>query len=258
MVAQREQGPIAEDETDRPGIQEEEKPASSEDLLRALPETTVLTLPLILMTMIATVVALVGLFNNNVAVIVGAMVVSPLLTPITGFILELSLGRPHRALASLKVLVVLIVLVVTFSAAITAVLYAMGPVNLTPQILDRFERRESYLVMAVLLGFAAMLAQVRGFHESLVGIGISLSLLPPAAVAGIALALFRTNALSALALSIDNVIGVMIGGFLGIFFFKIGPAGWERKEKARSILIRAFIVLMALLLLLFLNLRVSA
>ncbi|HOV67971.1 MAG TPA: hypothetical protein PLI31_06375, partial [Methanoregulaceae archaeon] len=90
-----------EDEADRPGIQEDVKPASSENLLEALPETTVLTLPILLMTMIATVVALVGLFNNNVAVIVGAMVVSPLLTPITGFILELSLGRPHRALANL-------------------------------------------------------------------------------------------------------------------------------------------------------------
>ncbi|HOT93728.1 MAG TPA: TIGR00341 family protein [Methanoregulaceae archaeon] len=258
MVVPEDRRPIVEDEADRPGIQKDVKPASSENLLEALPETTVLTLPILLMTMIATVVALVGLFNNNVAVIVGAMVVSPLLTPITGFILELSLGRPHRALANLKVLIVLIVLVVALSAMITAILYTMGPISMTPQILDRFERRESYLLMAVLLGFAAIIAQVRGFHESLVGIGISLSLLPPAVVAGIAFALFRTNAVSALALSFDNIIGVMIGGFLGIFFFKIGPAGWERKKKARAILLRAFVVLVALLLLLFLNLRVMA
>ena len=81
MVVPEDRRPIVEDEADRPGIQKDVKPASSENLLEALPETTVLTLPILLMTMIATVVALVGLFNNNVAVIVGAMVVSPLLTP---------------------------------------------------------------------------------------------------------------------------------------------------------------------------------
>ncbi len=150
--------------------------------------------------------------------------------------------------------VVLIVLVVALSAAITVVLFSLGPVVVTPQILDRFERREVYLGMAVLLGFAAMIAQVKGFHESLVGIGISLALLPPAAVAGIALALFRTSALSALALAFDNIIGVLIGGFLGIFYFRLGPTEWGRQESTRKALLLTFGVLLALLALLYVSL----
>lgn len=248
-------GPGSPDERDDvPGPIDGEHDADSEELLEALPETTVVTVPLLLLTSISTVVALVGLFANNVAIIVGAMVVSPLLAPINGFILEMAVGRPHRAIANLRALLLLIVLVVALSVAITTALFALGPVVMTPQILDRFERREVYLGMAVLLGFAAIIAQVKRFPESLVGIGISLALLPPAAVAGIALALFRASALSALALAFDNIIGVMIGGFLGIFYFRIGPANPLRQEMARKSLLRAFGVLLVLLGLLFLNL----
>jgi uncharacterized hydrophobic protein (TIGR00341 family) len=242
---------------DVPGPIEGERDAGSEELLEALPDTTVVSVPLLLLTSISTVVALVGLFANNVAIIVGAMVVSPLLAPINGFILELAVGRPHRALANLRALVLLIVLIVALSVAITAALFALGPVVMTPQILDRFERREVYLGMAVLLGFAAIIAQVKRFHESLVGIGISLALLPPAAVAGIALALFRSSALSALALALDNIIGVMIGGFLGVFYFRIRPSSPLRQEMARRSLLRAFGVLLVLLALLFVNLRLT-
>lgn len=244
----------SEDQADRPGPLNGEHDATSEELLNALPDTTVVDLPLLLLTSISTVVALVGLFANNVAIIIGAMVVSPLLSPINGFTLELAVGRPRRALANLRALLLLIVLIVTLSAAITAVLFSMGPVVITPQILDRFERREVYLGMAVLLGFAAMVAQVKGFHESLVGIGISLALLPPAAVAGIAVVLFQTSALSALGLAFDNIIGVLIGGFLGIFYFRLGPAEWWRRGTARKALLRTFGVLLALLAVLFVSL----
>lgn len=244
----------SEDQADRPGPLNGEHDATSVELLLALPDTTVVDLPLLLLTSISTVVALVGLFANNVAIIIGAMVVSPLLSPINGFTLELAVGRPRRALASLRALLLLIVLVVALSAAITVVLFSLGPVVVTPQILDRFERREVYLGMAVLLGFAAMIAQVKGFHESLVGIGISLALLPPAAVAGIALVLFRTSALSALALAFDNIIGVLIGGFLGIFYFRLGPTEWGRQESARKALLLTFGVLLALLALLYVSL----
>lgn len=241
-----------EDETDRVGPENGEHLATSQELLDALPDTTVVDPPLIFLTAIATVVVLIGLFLNNVAIIVGAMVVSPLLSPITGFTLELAVGRPHRAFAHLRAFLLLLLLVVVLSAAITTVLFTLGPIVFTPQILSRFERRDAYLVMAVLLGFAAMIAQVKGFHETLVGIGISIALLPPLAVAGIALALFRTNSLSALALAFDNIIGVTIGGFLGVFYFKLGLAG-----RAQRPLIRTFGILLVLLALLYLDLLLT-
>jgi uncharacterized hydrophobic protein (TIGR00341 family) len=249
-----EPGPDEAGGGDRPGPRNGKNGANSEEILDALPDTTVVDLPLLLLTAISTVVALIGLFANNVAIIVGAMVVSPLLSPINGFTLELAVGRPHRAFANIRALLILLVLIVVLSAAVTTVLFFLGPVVMTPQILDRFERREVYLAMAVLLGFAAVVAQVKGFHESLVGIGISLALLPPAAVAGIALALFRVNALSALALAFDNIIGVLIGGFIGIFYFRLGPAEWGRQQLARRDLLRVFGVLLALLVLVYLSL----
>jgi uncharacterized hydrophobic protein (TIGR00341 family) len=243
-----------EDEADRVGPAKDVHGVTSEDLLRALPETTIIDLPLLLLTAISTIVALVGLFLNNVAIIIGAMVVSPLLSPITGFILELTVGRPIRAFAHLKTLLLLLLTIIVLSAVVTAVLFTQGPVVFTPQILARFERRDVYLVMAVLLGFAAMIAEVKGFHESLVGIGIAASLLPPAAVAGIAFALFQRSAFSALALALDNIIGVMIGGFLGVFFLKLGPGRKNLHFMARKKLFRTLGILFVLFVLLYLDL----
>jgi uncharacterized hydrophobic protein (TIGR00341 family) len=257
ITGQRTPGEPGEDEADHVGPVDGQRQVTSEELADALPDTTVVDLPLLLLTAISTVVALIGLFADNVAIIVGAMIVSPLLAPITGFTLELAVGRPHRALANLRALALLVLLVVVLSAAITAVLYALGPVVMTSQILDRFERREVYLVMAVFLGFAAMVAQVKGFRESLVGIGVSLALLPPAAVAGISLALFSASGFSALALALDNIIGVMIGGLLGIFYFRIRPANQVRQQTARRSLVRALGILLVLLLLLYVNLLLS-
>lgn len=246
------------DEADRVGPANDARRVTSEDLLRALPDTTLVDLPLLLLTGISTIVALVGLFLNNVAIIIGAMVVSPLLSPITGFILELTVGRPIRAFAHLRTLLLLLITVIVISAVVTAVLFTQGPVVFTPQILARFERRDVYLVMAVLLGFAAMIAQVKGFHESLVGIGIAASLLPPAAVAGIALALFQASAFSALALALDNIIGVMIGGFLGVFVLKLGPGRENLHFIARQKLFRTLGILFVLFVLLYLNLVFTA
>lgn len=94
---------LLEDEADRVGPAKDVPGVTSEDLLRALPDTTLVDLPLLLLTTISTIVALVGLFLNNVAIIIGAMVVSPLLSPITGFILELTVGRPVEITGSAMV-----------------------------------------------------------------------------------------------------------------------------------------------------------
>lgn len=248
---------LSEGKADRVGPGKDVHEVTSEDLLRALPDTTLVDLPLLLLTAISTIVALVGLFLDNVAIIIGAMVVSPLLSPITGFILELAVGRPIRAFAHLRTLILLLITVILLSAVVTTVLFTQGPIVFTPQILARFERRDVYLVMAVLLGFAAMVAQVKGFHESLVGIGIAASLLPPAAVAGIAFALFQTSAFSALALALDNIIGVMIGGFLGVFFLKLGPGRESLHILARKKLFRTLGILVLLFVLLYLNLNLT-
>lgn len=176
---ERSTGGSGDEVEDRPGPVMGARWVTSEDLLKALPDTTVVDLPLLLLTSIATVVALVGLFLNNVAIVVGAMIVSPLLAPVTGFILELAVGRPHRAFAHHRAFLHLLLLVIVLSAGITTVLFSLGPVVFTPQILDRFERRDVYQVMAVLLGFAAMVAQVKGFRETLVGIGSRSPSFPP-------------------------------------------------------------------------------
>ena len=71
-------------ETSEPG--KDSPPSGKTTLLEELLElglrTDFLDFQLIVLTLLAGIVALFGLFLNNVAVIIGAMVISPLLEPI--------------------------------------------------------------------------------------------------------------------------------------------------------------------------------
>ncbi len=61
------------------------------------------------------------------------------------------------------------------------------PLQLTPEILLRTEVSPVYELLAVLLGFASILSLSRGILESLAGVAVSASLLPPAVATGILL-----------------------------------------------------------------------
>ncbi len=49
------------------------------------------------MMLVATVIALLGLVTNNVAIIIGAMLISPLLEPVSSIVANLVLGRQRNA-----------------------------------------------------------------------------------------------------------------------------------------------------------------
>ncbi|HZK13759.1 MAG TPA: DUF389 domain-containing protein, partial [Desulfobaccales bacterium] len=135
----------------------------------------------------ASLIASFGLIANSTAVIIGAMLVSPLMTPIIGISLALVvgdtplLGRALRAEA----------LGVVLSIGIAAVL-GMFPLALqvTPEMLSRTEPNLMDLLVAVLAGFAGTYALIDArLSPALPGVAIATAIVPPLANSGLCLAM---------------------------------------------------------------------
>ncbi len=224
-----------------------EERATVEELLASSRKYTKIDAGKTSLTVIAGIIALIGLFMNNVPIIIGAMLLSPLLGPIYSFVINTSVGRSRDAWLSLLNMAVMLLLVIFTSFLATLVISLFMPLSLTPEILLRFDTNPIYILMAVLLGFAAVFAYAKGLSESIAGIAIAAALLPPLVVSGIALALYLNEAAKPLLLSMENIVGLIAGGLMAILALRIEPRRYYEKAKAKRMLHRIYLTLGTLL-----------
>ncbi|OIO19025.1 MAG: hypothetical protein CO029_01445 [Candidatus Magasanikbacteria bacterium CG_4_9_14_0_2_um_filter_41_10] len=162
--------------------------------------------------------AALGLLMNNTAVIIGAMVVAPLVTPL--FVLSLSVlilqGTDlWRSLLSI-VFGTLLSLFVAAAIGSIASVFATEQTFITGEILSRSKPDMLYFVVACISGLAGTFAYARPkIKEFVTGIAIAAAIIPPIAVAGIALSinnmfLFRQSML----LYAFNIVGICFGSIL--------------------------------------------
>ncbi|MHA7899603.1 MAG: TIGR00341 family protein [Henriciella sp.] len=164
----------------------------------------------VFMVIMACAIAMLGLLLSSPAVIIGAMLISPLMGPIVlmGFSLSiLDMQALRKAAVS--------ILVGTVAAiAIAFFITLVSPINeATSEILARTRPNFFDLLVAVFSGLAGGYAVITRKGETIVGVAIATALMPPLAVTGYGLAvgvmpvaggaffLFMTNLL-AIALSV--------------------------------------------------------
>ena len=137
------------------------------------------------MTLMSAGIAVLGLLLSSPAVVIGAMLISPLMGPILGFGFGLALfdlAEIRRALLSLTVGVILAVL---FCALIVLV----SPIqSVTSEIASRTRPNLFDLGVAIFSGLAGTYAMIRGRQGAIVGVAIAVALMPPLAVMGFGLA----------------------------------------------------------------------
>ncbi len=224
--------------------------ATVEELLASSKKYTKIDVGKTTLIIIAGIIVLIGLFMNNVPIIIGAMLLSPILGPIYSFVINTSVGRSKDAWLSLLNMGIMLILVIITSYLATILISLFIPVSLTPEILIRFDTNPIYILMAILLGFAAVFAYAKGLLESIAGIAIAAALLPPLAVSGITLAMYVNYAAKPLLLSMENVVGLIAGGLIAIIVLKIEPRKYYEKVKAKRMLYRLYFTLLSLLILL--------
>ncbi|MCD6468682.1 MAG: TIGR00341 family protein [Thermoplasmata archaeon] len=204
------------------------------------------------LTSIAGAIALIGLFMNNVAIIIGAMLLSPLLGPIYAFAINTAVGESKDAFKSIGNLLIMLLVVVILSSLFTEAITFFSSLSITSEIMSRMDANFIYIIMAILLGFASILALSKGISESIAGVAIAAAILPPAVVVGISLAMFPpAEVMKPFILTIDNLLGLMTGSLFATLILNIGPRKYYEKTVAKRFIKRTSILLTLLIVLLF-------
>jgi uncharacterized hydrophobic protein (TIGR00341 family) len=199
---------------------------------------------------IAGLIALSGLFLDNSAIIIGAMLLSPIIGPIYAFAVYAALGKVRESLRSIGILFTFLLSVFTLSALATFLIGLFVPLALTDEITSRIIVNPIYLLMAVLLGFAAVLAFNRGTSEVIAGVAIAAAIVPPTAVIGIVMVMQPESLGTVTLLVVDQVVGLMAGALIAVTVLGIGPRSTRDKVAAQKYIrwSAAMLVLMLVLL----------
>jgi len=203
----------------------------------------------IVMVVLSTIVAAIGLVRDNVAVVVGAMVIAPLLGPNVALALGVTLGDIPLTLRALKTNAV----GVGLAFAVSFLAGALFPVDPSvKEIITRTETHPADVVLALAAGAAGALAYTSAVPASLVGVMVAVALIPPLVTAGLLAGAGHTDlALSALALVLINVTCINLSGIFTFLAQRVRPRTWWEEKKAKKATRRAITLWMFILLLLF-------
>ncbi|MBN2846945.1 MAG: TIGR00341 family protein [Coriobacteriia bacterium] len=221
---------------------------SREELYEDLSSGTKLTVSYGVMVALSTVVAAVGLVRNDVAIIIGAMVIAPLLGPNIALSFASTLGDTtlaRRALATLAA-------GFAIAAAVSVVLGIVLEVDpASPEIAARTSATFGNIALALAAGAAGSLAFTTGVPAVLVGVMVAVALLPPLTTAGLLAGEGQWYAsFGALLLLVTNIAAINLAAMATFFAQRIRPRTWweaERAKKARRITVAAWTVTLAVL-----------
>ena len=174
---------------------------------------------------LASVIAAGGVVGHSTPAVIGAMIMTPLATPLYGVALSaVTKSRRHLrdALLLLAAGIVVSVLIGVLAALLT---FDRAPLDANPQIVGRAAPAVLDLVIAIAAGLAGAYALVRrDVANILAGVAIAITLVPVLEVAGISLGSGRLDlAVGAFLLFLTNAAAIMLGGMV-VFT----AAGYER------------------------------
>ena len=128
------------------------------------------------MTMMSAGIAVLGLLLSSPAVVIGAMLISPLMNPILGLGFSLAMFDFAETRRSLTALVAGTIVAITF----TAIIVLASPLKAsTAEILARTRPNLFDLLVALFAALAGTFAIIRGRGETIVGVAIATALMRP-------------------------------------------------------------------------------
>jgi uncharacterized hydrophobic protein (TIGR00271 family) len=200
------------------------------------------------MVMMSAGIAILGLLLSSPAVVIGAMLISPLMGPIIGLGFALATFDWIEVRKSLIALALGTILAVGF----TALVVRLSPLqDITPEILARTRPNLFDLLVAIFSALAGSYATVRGRGETIVGVAIATALMPPLAVVGFGVATGNGPIfLGALALYVTNFIAIALSATAVARFYGFGselsPSQSRRQGLALALVLLALAVPLAI------------
>lgn len=196
------------------------------------------------MTLMSAGIAVLGLLLSSPAVVIGAMLISPLMGPIMGLGFSLAVFDAKEMRRSIAALAAAAALAVAF----TAMIVLLSPLKATTtEILARTRPNLFDLLVALFSALAGAFALVRGRGETIVGVAIATALMPPLATVGYGLATGSLSiAAGAFALFATNFVTIALAATIMARLYGFGHRLSSQQSWLQTILLLVVFVLMGI------------
>ncbi len=229
---EEEEEPQTPEEIDEEKKREEQARASREELYHLVAGGVRTDSNFILLVFLSTVVASVGLEQDSVAILIGAMVIAPLLGPNVAFAFAAAIGDRALMFSATRANVLGVTLSIVIAGAIA---FIVQPDITSHELLARTSVDYAGIALALASGAAAALSVTTGLSSTLVGVMVAVALLPPAAAFGIMVAMGQLDlALGAVMLLAANVACVNLAAQVVFLAKGIKPRTWFEQRSARK------------------------
>lgn len=233
-------------------------PSEEHELVHAALEMSRPTIDFIALVVLSCLIASLGLLQNSAAVIIGAMLIAPLMSPLVGFAVGLIRGDWGLMRQSALTLARGVGLTLLLAVGVGLLSPIKGP---TSEMLARGQPSLPDLGVALASGMAGAYATARkDIPAALAGVAIAAALMPPLCTVGIALAFGLPNLASgSFFLFMMNIIAITVGA--GLIFLWLGVrlrSGADDPVSYRQRLAISVLVLLVLAVPLTESLRTSA
>jgi len=237
-------------EEESPAEKEERVPlrVSRQELYNEIFDSAKLTNTFLVMVALSTIVASIGLIKNNIAVIIGAMVIAPLLGPNVALSFATTLGDAELGLNAIKSNAAGILLAFAVSLLLGYFLKVDPAIH---EIYTRTVVSYADIIVALASGIAGALSFTSGLPSALIGVMVAVALIPPLVVFGLLLGGgYAAQSVGAFLLLVINMICVNIAGVITFLVKGIQPIYWWEGTKAEKATRYAIVIWTSLLLLL--------
>ncbi|MGZ4681361.1 MAG: DUF389 domain-containing protein [Acidimicrobiales bacterium] len=207
-----------------------------------------------LLLLLSAVIASAGVVGDSTATVIGAMIVAPLMVPILGTVLGVVLADRDNLLRCIG-------LVAAGAAAVVAIAWVLGLLVHVPidaadnsQVAQRVSPHLIDLLAALATGAVGSVALARDdISDTLPGVAIAISLVPPLAVVGLTLESgYSDQALGALLLFVTNVSAILATGLIVMAIYRVNrrvtvdPSGTLKpvhRRRATTVIVASLLVI---------------
>jgi uncharacterized hydrophobic protein (TIGR00271 family) len=210
------------------------------DLFVSLRENAVITSSYQVLTVLSVLLALAGMYANSAPVIIGAMILAPLMSPIVSLAMGLARTEINLIKTSMRTLLV----GVSWGLACAVFVAWAMPLEIpTAEMKARMSPTLLDLMVAVLSGVAGAYANAKEeIAKSLAGVAIAVALVPPLAVVGIGLGWGDWGmAGGAFLLLATNLVGIALAA--SATFLVLGFAPFKRARAGLGISLLIMLVI---------------
>jgi uncharacterized hydrophobic protein (TIGR00271 family) len=206
-----------------------------------------------ILLILASVIASAGVLADSTATVIGAMIVAPMMLPIQGTMLSVVLADRTNLLRSIALMLTgaLAAIGVGFVVGLLAVYPVVAATN--SQVAGRVSPGLIDLLAALATGAVGSIALIRkDISDTMPGVAIAISLVPPLCVAGLTLESGAFNeSLGAALLFLTNVAAILLTGVVVMALMRVHqhaveqsavPEGVDRRKAVAVIVAMVLIV----------------